>query len=54
MESKEKETQKKPYTPPTLVEYGTVEEKTRGMCSYAWVVYGSRMPPWGGGKGGDN
>ncbi len=38
-----KEEQKKqPYTPPTLTEYGKVEEKTKGISGIAWEVYGNQ------------
>jgi len=40
--------QKKPYTPPTLTEYGKVEKETRGIAGTDWEVYGSRQLGTGG------
>lgn len=37
------EDQKKPYTPPTLTEYGKVEEETKGLGGNTWEVYGARV-----------
>ncbi len=36
------EEQKKVYTPPTLTEYGKVEEETKGLGGSSWEVYGAR------------
>lgn len=34
--------QKKPYTPPTLTQYGKVEQETKGTGGAYWEVYGAR------------
>jgi len=39
-----KNEQKKQYTPPTLAEYGKVEDETRGLGGTVWEVYGTRPP----------
>jgi hypothetical protein len=38
-----KDEQKKTYTPPTLAEYGKVENETRGIGGPVWEVYGTRQ-----------
>lgn len=34
--------QKKSYTPPTLTQYGKVEQETKGSGGDYWEVYGAR------------
>ncbi len=38
----ERKQEKKPYTPPTLTEYGKVEKETKGLAGSLWEVYGQR------------
>ncbi len=38
----ERKPEKKPYTPPTLTEYGKVEKETKGLGGSMWEVYGNQ------------
>lgn len=35
--------EKKPYTPPTLTDHGTVTEKTMGVAGFTWEYMGIRI-----------